>query len=123
MWSALNTLASGNVVEAGNDVISPTYVPDLVHAALDLMIDGGTGIWHVTNPGEISWRQLTDRVARLGGFDPELVLETPDAESLNTALASERGTLLPPLESALDRFFRDSEVDWAASDALGVAAE
>jgi len=123
VWSALNTLASGSVVEASNDVISPTYVPDLVHAALDLLIDGGTGVWHVTNPGEISWRQLAERVARIGGFDPELVVETPDAESLNTALSSERGILLPPLESALDRFFRDSEVDWAASDALSVAAE
>lgn len=123
VWSVLNTLSSGNVVEAGHDVVSPTYVPDLVHAALDLLIDGGTGVWHVTNPGEISWRQLAERIARLGGFGAELVGGTADGEALNTALASERGILLPPLDSALERFFRDSEVDWAASDALSVAAE
>jgi dTDP-4-dehydrorhamnose reductase len=59
----------------------------------------------------------------MGGFDPEFVMEMPEAESLNTALSSERGILLPPLESALERFFHDSEVDWAASEALSVAAE
>jgi len=123
VWSVLHSLAAGRGVEAGNDVISPAYVPDLVHAVLDLLIDGATGVWHVTNPGEISWRRWAERVAELAGLDPELVTGTPEDEALNKVLATERGILLPPLDSALDRFFRDSEVDWAARDPLSVAAE
>jgi len=120
--SVLKTLAAGHGVEAGIDVVSPTYVPDLVHAALDLLIDGATGVWHLTNPGEISWRDLAGRVAQRAGFDPDLVSAASDDQVLNTALSSERGLLLPPLESAIDRFFVESEVVWDA-DALRVAAE
>ena len=29
--------------------VSPTYVPDLVNTCLDLLIDKGKGIWHLTN--------------------------------------------------------------------------
>jgi len=39
-------------------------------------------------------------------------------------MTSERGVLLPPLESALDRFFRDCEIDWAMDGKpLSIAAE
>jgi len=38
----LQSLASGQPYTAISDVVvSPTYVPDLVHASLDLLIDGG----------------------------------------------------------------------------------
>jgi dTDP-4-dehydrorhamnose reductase len=122
VWDVLNTLASGSVVEAGVDLVSPTYVPDLVHEVLNLLVDGATGLWHLTNPGELSWRDFAARVARLGGFDETLVTEADDRPALNTALTSERGVLLPPLESAIDRFFRDSELDWATAP-MKLAAE
>ena len=32
VWSILNTLSKGDGVKASLDVVSPTYVPDLVHA-------------------------------------------------------------------------------------------
>ena len=123
VWSVLRALSSGNAVEAGIDVVSPTYVPDLVHEVLNLLIDGGTGIWHMTNPGEISWRDLAARAARLGGFDEDLVTPASDEEPLNTALVSERGILLPPLEGAIERFFRDCEIDWNLEDTRSIAAE
>jgi dTDP-4-dehydrorhamnose reductase len=123
VWQVLNTLSAGNAVEAGVDVVSPTYVPDLVHEVLNLLIDGGTGVWHMTNVGETTWRDLAAAAARLGGFDEERVLAATDERPLNTALTSERGLLLPPLESAIERFFRDSEVDWGARDPLSIAAE
>ena len=46
------------------DRMSPTYVPDLVHEALNLLIDGGTGLWHVVNPGSLSWRDFARLIAR-----------------------------------------------------------
>jgi dTDP-4-dehydrorhamnose reductase len=100
----------------------PTYVPDLAHVVLDTLIDGGTGVWHMTNPGAISWRMLADRVARQGGLDPGLVSETQGERPQNTALTSERGLLLPPLDSAIDRFFNDCEIGWVPEDALVLEA-
>jgi dTDP-4-dehydrorhamnose reductase len=122
VWSILNTLSKGEGVEASIDVVSPTYVPDLVNTSLDLLIDGGTGIWHMANIGEASWRDLAAMAAERAGFDPELVTDAGDLPVLNTALSTERGILMPRLESALDRFFTDSEVEWS-DGAMKVAAE
>jgi dTDP-4-dehydrorhamnose reductase len=122
VWEVLRTLVAGNAVEAGVDIVSPTYVPDLVHEVLNLLVDGATGLWHLANPGELSWRDFAARAARLAGYDEGLVTEADDRPALNTALTSERGVLLPPLEGAIERFFRDSEIDWA-SDAMKLAAE
>jgi dTDP-4-dehydrorhamnose reductase len=122
VWSILNTLSRGQGVEASVDVVSPTYVPDLVNTSLDLLIDGGTGIWHMANIGEVSWRDLAAMAAERAGFDPELVREAADMPVLNTALSTERGILMPGLASALDRFFADSEIEWS-EDAMKIAAE
>jgi dTDP-4-dehydrorhamnose reductase len=124
VWGVLSRLAAGNPVEAGGDVVSPTYVPDLAHVVLDVLIDGATGIWHLTNPGEASWRTLAQAVARQAGFNPALIGEAAEERRLNTALTSERGLLLPPLETAIERFFRDSEVAWMPERAaVPMAAE
>ena len=112
---ALRALAEGRRVAAACDaVVSPTYVPDLVGVCLDLLIDGERGVWHLSNQGALSWAELARRAALLAGLDAELVEARP-ASSLGlvaarpaySALASERGTLLPPLESALTRYFRE----------------
>jgi len=122
VWSILNALSRGDGVEASADRVSPTYVPDLVNTSLDLLIDGGAGLWHMANLGEVSWRDLAAMAAERAGFDPGLVAEAGDGPALSTALATERGILMPGLESALDRFFADNEVEWS-EDALKLAAE
>ena len=124
--AVLQALAAGNAVEASNDVVSPTYVPDLAHVVLDLLIDGEGGIWHLASPGAMSWRGFAERIARTAGFDPDLVAEAPDAPGgrLNTVLTSTRGLLLPPLETAIGRYFRDCETDWRPrGEVPAVAAE
>ena len=122
VWSILNTLSKGEGVKASLDVVSPTYVPDLVNTSLDLLIDGGTGIWHMANIGETSWRDLAAMAAERAGFDASLVTDAGDLPALNTALATERGILMPRLESALDRFFTDNEVEWS-ENVMKMAAE
>ena len=47
-------------------VVSPTYVPDLVHANLDLLLDDARGIWHLANPGAVTWSELALIAARHG---------------------------------------------------------
>ncbi|MEA2174967.1 MAG: dTDP-4-dehydrorhamnose reductase [Blastocatellia bacterium] len=114
----LRTLAAGeNFIAADDAFISPTYVPDLVHASLDLLIDGEDGIWHVANGGAITWAELARLVAERAGLDPTLVLARKTLElnlaaprPLYSVLGSERASLLPSLENALDRYFHEREI-------------
>jgi dTDP-4-dehydrorhamnose reductase len=88
--------------------VSPTYVPHLVHRSLDLLIDGEEGIWHLANDGAVSWAELGRLAAKHAGFDPRLITPEPrESAPISTALASERGSLLPPLASALDEYFHE----------------
>jgi dTDP-4-dehydrorhamnose reductase len=117
----LKTLAAQRRFRAADDaVISPTYVPDLVHAALDLLIDGEEGIWHLANQGETSWADFARGAAEIAGLDASFV-DACSTQSLKlaavrppySALTSERGLLLPPLENALSRYMSECEVSWA----------
>ncbi len=117
--TALDALASGQQLEAADDeVVSPTYVPDLVNTSLDLLIDGECGIWHLANPGAISWAGLAQRVAELAGFDGMSVIARPGAayeraaaRPAYSALSSERGILLPSFDDALQRYMRTREAE------------
>jgi dTDP-4-dehydrorhamnose reductase len=114
---ALAALGEGREFVAADDlIISPTYVPDLVNASLDLLIDGERGIWHLANEGALSWAELARLAARRAGLDANLVEARP-AASLKFAaprppygvLASERGQLLPSLENALTSYLDERE--------------
>jgi dTDP-4-dehydrorhamnose reductase len=114
-WAVLNALAAGKPFEASHDVISPTYVPDLAHVTLDLLIDSEAGIWHLTSPVEISWYEFAVELAGRAGLDARLVrMADRNGPALNTALTSERGVLLPNFEGALDRYVRDCEAPWTS---------
>jgi dTDP-4-dehydrorhamnose reductase len=122
--AALSSLSEGRIFPAADDLyVSPTYVPDLVQASLDLLIDGECGIWHLANSGEVTWAELARRVATLSGLDASRV-EALSEKSLKliaprpvySALGSERGPLLlPSLEDALSRYLRESEVSFQNS--------
>src|SRR5690606_27804021 len=53
--AVLRTLERNEAFEASTDIISPTYVPHLVNASLDLLIDEEAGIWHLSNSDALSW--------------------------------------------------------------------
>jgi dTDP-4-dehydrorhamnose reductase len=120
VFHTLRALAAGQEWRAASDAaVSPTYVPDLVNAALDLLIDGENGIWHLANEGEVTWADLARRAAKRAGFDPERVrLNGAERVRTSTALDSSRGRLMPTLDTALDRFFTDGEQNWAAVPVL-----
>lgn len=108
---ALNTVDAGQPFSAAGDlVVTPTYVPDLVNATLDLLIDKERGIWHLSNGQAVTWADLARRACAIAGIDPAGVQERPwqelghaAARPANSALASERGLLLPSLDDALAR--------------------
>jgi dTDP-4-dehydrorhamnose reductase len=116
--AALNSLSEERIFCAADDaLISPTYVPDLVHASLDLLIDGERGIWHLANGGALTWAELARRVAALAGLDASLVDARPSktlsplaSRPVYSVLGSQRGTLLPPLENALSRYLQECEI-------------
>jgi dTDP-4-dehydrorhamnose reductase len=100
---------------ASDQVVSPTYVPDLAHATLDLLVDGERGIWHVANRGAVSWSQLACLAAEAAGLDTGLVRAVPGTllgqvarRPVFAALSSERGLLLPGLEHALERYMGEA---------------
>jgi dTDP-4-dehydrorhamnose reductase len=112
LYLALLALQRGEQFRAAQDVrVSPTYVPDLVNAGLDLLVDGAAGVWHIANRGETDWAEFARKGAALAGVDPAGVVAC-SAEELGweaprprySVLGSERGLLLPDLEHALARF-------------------
>jgi dTDP-4-dehydrorhamnose reductase len=100
------------VVVSDRTIVSPTYVPDLVHATLDLLLDGETGIWHLTNQGAVSWHDLAKEAAAAANLDRSvirLVRPAEDSHDADTSLSSRRGLLLRPLDQAINDFADHSE--------------
>jgi dTDP-4-dehydrorhamnose reductase len=113
--AVLRALAAGQEFVAADDqLVSPTYVPDLVNTSLDLLIDGERGLWHASTPGAITWAELARYAADLSGLDASGIVARP-TRSLGlvaprpaySVLGSERGSLLPPFEDAFSRYMRE----------------
>lgn len=110
-------LSNFQVATVANDIyISPTYVPDLVHATLDLLVDHETGIWHLANKGILTWADLAYEVAERCQLDASFISAVPSIEIAYPAprpkysvLGTEKGHLLPSLENALERYFAEKK--------------
>ena len=105
------TLSEGRRFQADDLTVSPAYVPDLVAATLDLVLDGETGVRHLANAGAITWADFARSLADALDLDAGLVSEVPHLQlnwaaprPWNSALASNRGQCLPPLGDAIQRF-------------------
>jgi dTDP-4-dehydrorhamnose reductase len=110
LFNTVERLTRGeDVFASGKSIVSPTYVPDLVHAALDLLLDEETGIWHLTNQGAISWHELACHVADRAKLDAKRIRVPDDDLSADTSLTSKRGLLLRPLDGAIQDFVEYSE--------------
>ena len=96
-------------VRAANDqTTSPTYLPDLTRAALDLLIDGEAGVWHLANAGAVTWAGWAAQVAALEGLNAALIDAVPAADlgplaarARDSVLGSERGWIMPEFGEAL----------------------
>jgi len=114
---ALAVLARGAPFRAATDVrISPTYVPDLVHVCLDLLIDGESGIWHLTNGQPLTWANFAERIIDHARLDRALLQPCASDElwlaarrPAYSALDSERLAIMPPLDGAIERYFEQRE--------------
>jgi dTDP-4-dehydrorhamnose reductase len=104
----IRALGGGRALPAADDrIITPTYVPHLCQAVLDLMIDGETGLWHLSN-GEAQFGVL---IADAAGLDSRMVRPVPADElgwiaerPRQAALHSQRGQRLPSLSKAMEHY-------------------
>lgn len=106
-----NLLNEENISVAKDVTISPTYIPDLVHASLDLLVDDEKGIWHLVNHGELTWADLANEIADRFNLNRKYInpvlneeLNLPAKRPLYSVLTSNRGIMLPKLEDALKRY-------------------
>jgi dTDP-4-dehydrorhamnose reductase len=115
--TAIKTTRETNTFKAAVDtIVSPSYLPDLINTALDLLIDGERGIWHLSNGEALSWYDLAKRAIEVTRPALSTYLEGCSIEALNhsaprpaySALSSEKAVLLPNLDNALHRFAADS---------------
>jgi dTDP-4-dehydrorhamnose reductase len=108
----LREVSAGREVLAAEDIVgSPTYVPYLADAILDLLIDGERGVWHLVNRGCVSWADFAKRVAEAAHLDSTLVRPVPLAalhvrarRPAFSALASERGSVMATLDDAIHEY-------------------
>jgi dTDP-4-dehydrorhamnose reductase len=131
---ALDCFAAGRRFCAASDVIvSPTYLPDLVSACLELLIDRESGVFHLVNQGAVSWAEWARLAASALDLDcrtlqPRRALELgwTAARPPFSALTSERIMLMPSLENAVRRYalvrrsgFQGSARDGSTRGAVG----
>ena len=108
-WERLPGAGSGRAIPAPIDnVMSPTYIPDLVHAVLDLLIDKESGVWHLVNEGAVTWFDLARGAARRTGRAINHIVPveassiwSPAARPPFSALSSQRARIMRPLDAAL----------------------
>ena len=120
---ALTAARQGRPFAAAHDVaLSPTYVPDLVNTALDLLLDEERGIWHLTNHGTYTWAELARLAIGAAGLDAGCVVPQPVAalgwaapRPAYSALSSQQGLLLPTLESGLARYLAHAPAESVAA--------
>jgi dTDP-4-dehydrorhamnose reductase len=118
VYNVIESLKKDGTIEVPNDVmVSPTYVPDLADAAMDLFIDEESGIWHLTNEGMLTWSEFGAAVAERAGYEKSRVRSKPLIEMgwrakrpLYSVLQSEKGIKLPALDHALVRYFEQRTV-------------
>lgn len=114
--SKLQSLERGERVQIANDIrFSASYLPDVVNATLDLLIDEESGVWHLANSGGVTPAELLKILAHRLDLDvraiegvPVWSLQQPARRARHRVLRSERGQLLPPLENAIERYIHDS---------------
>lgn len=110
-WVARELRAGRRIAVAEDCVVTPTYVPHLAGAMLDLVIDDETGVWHLSNHTPVSWAAFARLVAERLDLDVSLLRSTPSGKlgwsaprPANAALGTERGLLMPDLASAIQAF-------------------
>lgn len=106
------------LLKIGKDILVPkdiyitaSFLPEMVAVCLDLLIDGERGIWHLSNPGELSWYELACMLKIRNTVDKGRIVPINMEEIPNAALrphlcimGSIRGSLMSNIGSVAGSF-------------------
>jgi dTDP-4-dehydrorhamnose reductase len=91
---ALGELGAGNQISIVNDQVSaPTYAPDLAQACTRIIEGSHTGLYHATGPESLSRYEFTVKLAKVYGYDMDLVEPITTKEFGQEALRPADSTL------------------------------
>lgn len=117
----LSGLRDGRSLRVAEHQVTPCHLPQLIDAALDLLIDGERGVWHLGPAAPRSLLELAGLAAERLGLpppEPDGAHSACDGGGPMRALASERGWPLPSVDAALE----SALAGYAARAAQPVAA-
>lgn len=107
----LASLRQGKTLGAANDVYTfITYVPDMMHEMLNLLLDNEQGDFYLTSRGRTTWASITLALAELAGYSKGLINSRPfkkmqlPAGNLYSVAFAENIIPLPAWENALQRY-------------------
>lgn len=137
-WNTADNL--GSIIKSGllsdrhfylpaDIVLSPAYIPDIVNTVLDLLIDGESGIRHLSSQEEISWFDFVHRALQIAGINGKIISPVPSSSMKFNAmrpdysvLRSSCGITLPASDSALNsyitEFYKELELQTADQSLL-----
>ena len=74
----VENVSKGNTVKAVSDqIVTPTYLPDLARAMKTLLDNERTGVFHISSLDTLSRFEFAQEVARAAGLNEELVEPVP----------------------------------------------
>ncbi len=92
-------------------VMSPAYIPDVINTALDLLIDGEKGIWHISGPEAISYHDFAKLAVDIAGIGNSNIYSMQSIRLASQALIpsysvlrSSGGLVLPPLAPSINKY-------------------
>ena len=95
-------------------IMSPAYIPDIVNTALDLLIDGESGIWHLSNQQEITYYEFVRLALEMAGLNESIISAVPssklDYHAIRphySVLESSAGITLSLLNNALHEYITE----------------
>lgn len=101
----------GEVRAVSDQTACITYVPDLVRAVMGLLRSGGSGLYHLVNPGPLTPAELAGVLSReAGGRVLPVTWQQLDMDAprpVYSALGTSRGVAMPPAADALARWRRE----------------
>ena len=115
-WDSLTNESATVRTFSSQSLVSPTFLPDLAHATLNLLVDGERGLWHLANASHEPWGEVAGKLTAAAGTPGlETLLCPAGAVRRSLALASEKNWIMPSLEQVIARFADNMRGRCAAS--------
>jgi dTDP-4-dehydrorhamnose reductase len=102
-------------------VMSPAYITDVINTALDLLIDGEKGIWHISGPEAVSYYHFAKRATDIAGIDDAIIYSIPSIRLAShalipsyTVLQNAGGVILPSLDLSISNYLIEARRRFSA---------